>query len=136
VTSYTALVARAPVLAEDEGTDHGDIAAGDAVVVEAIAAPSAAPTLVPLHAFPRGAAAGIALHAVLEHVDFPSYDPAAARPGVEVELARQGLDRAAWGELVAAALGGVIDTPLADGGPRLRDLRPGAWRTRSSSRSF
>ncbi len=129
VTSYTALVARAPVLAEDEGTDHGDIAAGDAVVVEAIAAPSAAPTLVPLHAFPRGAAAGIALHAVLEHVDFPSYDPAAARPGVEVELARQGLDRAAWGELVAAALGGVIDTPLADGGPRLRDLRPGAWRT-------
>jgi len=129
VTSYTALVARAPVLAEDEGTDHDQLAAGDAVSVEGHAAPSAAPTRVPLHAFPRGAASGIALHAVLEHVDFPSYDPAAERPLVEAELTRQGLDRAAWGEVVAAALGGVIDTPLADGGPRLRDLAPGAWRT-------
>lgn len=136
VTSYTGLVARAPVAAEDEGADHDELAAVEAAAAPALEAlpvapapPPIAPTPVPLRAFPRGAAPGIALHAILERVNFPGYDPVAALPVVEAELARHGLDRAAWGEPVAAALGGVIDTPLSEGGPRLRDLEPGAWRS-------
>lgn len=145
VTSYTGLVAGGGRMAaggggaesEPEGPDHDELMPAAPLAGTPMSGVTAELEMelavalegsVPLGELPRGAAAGNALHALLERLDFPSYDPVVAQPVVNAELLRHGLDAAKWGEQVAAALGGVIDTPLTEGGLRLRDLVPGRWR--------
>jgi exodeoxyribonuclease V beta subunit len=70
----------------------------------------------------RGPAVGLALHEVLEHLDFPGADPDAVRRAVERASELRGLDagsRAALARSVLAAL----DTPLPPAGRlRLRNV--------------
>jgi exodeoxyribonuclease V beta subunit len=77
--------------------------------------------LVPLHAFPRGASAGDALHEILEHVDFAHMDSPEALTLAEKALARHGID-ASLAPMLVDALGRVLDTPL-DGTIRLARVR-------------
>lgn len=77
------------------------------------------------HAFPAGARAGTALHAVLETIDFARPVPA---DRVAEVLRRHGMD--ADPARVAAWLDRVLDTPLRDGPgavPGLRTLGPAGF---------
>jgi exodeoxyribonuclease V beta subunit len=102
-SSYTGLVRRAR--AESAGRDHdADVAAGEG---EALA---------------RGISVGLALHEVLEHLDFPGAEPRGVGRAVERASALHGVDPGAAAALVRVVLG-VIDTPLSpDGTLRLRDV--------------
>ncbi|MCB9666181.1 MAG: exodeoxyribonuclease V subunit beta [Alphaproteobacteria bacterium] len=78
----------------------------------------------PLDPLPRGARAGTAYHAVMEHLDF-------ARPGAEEavavvrrELRRHGLDEG-LAPAVLASVSDVCATPLGDGAPALGGVARG-----------
>jgi exodeoxyribonuclease V beta subunit len=95
-----------------------DVDEGTAASDRAFAEPEAQ---VPLHAFPRGASAGDALHEILEHVDFAEVDSPVARPVIERALTRHSIETS-WTATVAEALARVLATPL-QGKLRLADVR-------------
>lgn len=81
--------------------------------------PAAGADTVPLDALPAGASAGNVIHAVLEQIDFATVAAPKLREAVVRALPRHGLDAEPWADIVAAALGDVLDTPLVDGVRRL-----------------
>lgn len=118
VTSYSALAAGAV------GADRPDHDAVDAGVVIADA-PTPAPADTggaPLIArFPRGAAAGTALHGLFELLDFPAaHGPALGDP-VAQTLARAGYPPL-WQGTLERLVADVLDAPLDGAGLRLRDI--------------
>jgi exodeoxyribonuclease V beta subunit len=75
---------------------------------------------------PAGAALGTAVHGVLERLDFVGADAASVGALVDEVLAEQGLaavgDPGAWRDALVAGLLEVIDSPMCEDGPRLRDI--------------
>jgi exodeoxyribonuclease V beta subunit len=67
-----------------------------------------------LHALPRGAKAGDALHELFEHVDFGIRDLGELERAAERALERHGF-AASWAPEVAAAARDVLATPIAEG---------------------
>ena len=105
--------------AEDEGDD--------AESTERSAAVSAPPLpgRVTLAQFPRGRAAGNALHDVLERVVLQRAAAGEIARTVPDALARQGIDSARWSNTLTAALEATLDVPmygLAPTPPSLREL--------------
>jgi len=88
--------------------------------------PSAGPEPVPLASFPGGTDAGVALHAILEHLAFDRalQDPTHAPEVVQAWLGRSGFDTSAWVEPVAHGMRAAVDTPLGGslGALRLADV--------------
>jgi exodeoxyribonuclease V beta subunit len=118
VSSFSALAAHgAPLsLPQEVGRDV------DENTTDALERPGQEPeATVALHAFPRGASAGDALHEILEHVDFARMDAPEARDITEKALARHAIDPG-LAPLVTSALGRALDTPLA-GDLRLSRVR-------------
>lgn len=79
----------------------------------------------PLASFPRGRAAGNALHDVLERAMHADITADALSVTVPEALSRHGLDAARWGRVLEPALLRAIDVPLAglkDPAPTLRTL--------------
>jgi exodeoxyribonuclease V beta subunit len=109
LSSFSALVRLA-----DDGLEH-----------EPDRAVSGGGGTLPLAAFPRGAEAGTAVHAVLEEV--PPGELLGPR-GVEVaaaQLARHGIDATLWAAPLLAGLDEVVRTPILEDGTRLVDVAPG-----------
>ena len=77
-----------------------------------------------LAAFPRGARAGICLHALLEHWDFGEERADVAAAHVRVILPKFGFDPDTWSDEVGQALIAICHTPLSaeEGGLRLCDV--------------
>ncbi len=69
--------------------------------------------------FPRGAAAGTCLHAILEHISFT--DSADHETIINEQLARAGFEPS-WGTVVADWLADILDTGLDENGLRLSGL--------------
>jgi len=80
-----------------------------------------------MFSFPRGARAGICLHAVFEKLDFAAGDDGIPAL-VAGQLHRHGFGPE-WREPVAATVRNVINAPIMHGGDRfcLRELSPGDW---------
>ncbi len=80
-----------------------------------------------MFSFPRGARAGICLHAVFEKLDFAAGDDGTPAL-VAGQLHRHGFGPE-WCEPVAAMVRNVLNAPLVHGGDRfcLRELSPGDW---------
>lgn len=114
ITSYSALAAGAGADRPDH--DAVDQPAGN----EAPLPPPLAGPLSVAH-FPRGAAAGTALHSLFEQLDFP-----AAQGPVLADAVAQSLQRAGypphWQGILERLVGDVLDTPLDGSALRLRDL--------------
>ncbi|APZ44016.1 exodeoxyribonuclease V subunit beta [Acidihalobacter ferrooxydans] len=72
-------------------------------------------------AFPRGAQAGLFLHALLEKLDFPGAQGEALSDRVTEELARHGFD-SGWRPAIEALVTRVLDTPLDEAGLCLRNI--------------
>ncbi len=69
--------------------------------------------------FPKGAAAGTCLHAILEYISFT--DPADHETIINEQLLRAGFE-SSWGTVVAEWLADILDTGLDDNGLRLSGL--------------
>ncbi len=65
--------------------------------------------------FPRGAAAGLCLHELLEHLDFTCTDEEYRRRQVAIRLGRYNFDLC-WQEAVCGMLGDLLAVELAPGG--------------------
>ncbi|MBL8259218.1 MAG: exodeoxyribonuclease V subunit beta [Candidatus Competibacteraceae bacterium] len=74
--------------------------------------------------FPRGARAGICLHAIFERLDFNQRDRGRLQDHVGQTLKNHGLDQAAWAAVVSDMVEKVLQTPLDAGGLRLAALAP------------
>ncbi|MEJ2481305.1 MAG: exodeoxyribonuclease V subunit beta, partial [Acidihalobacter sp.] len=113
VTSYSGLVA-----------GHGERAElpdYDAVALDEVAAPAPARQQRDAFAFPRGAQAGLFLHALLERLDFPQARGGALAQAVHDGLRLHGFEPE-WRPAVEALITRVLDTPLDEAGLRLRDV--------------
>jgi len=80
---------------------------------------------VPLDAFPKGARSGNLMHDILEHADFAWRAGEGELDGLVARmLGRYGQDTERWTAPLAAALDGVLGTPLGrdSGEPCLRDI--------------
>ncbi len=113
VTSYSGLVA-----------GHGERAElpdYDAVALDEAAPPAPARLQRDAFAFPRGAQAGLFLHALLERLDFPQAHGETLSQAVRDGLRLHGFDPD-WRPAIEALITRVLDTPLDDAGLRLRDL--------------
>jgi exodeoxyribonuclease V beta subunit len=113
VTSYSGLVA-----------GHGERAElpdYDAVALDEAAAPAPLRPARDAFAFPRGAQAGLFLHALLERLDFPLARGEALSQAVRDGLRLHGFDPE-WRPAIEALITRVLDTPLNDDGLRLRDI--------------
>ncbi|AOV16043.1 hypothetical protein BJI67_02225 [Acidihalobacter aeolianus] len=111
VTSYSGLVA-----------GHGERA--ELPDYDAVAADEAAPPARPQRdafAFPRGAQAGLFLHALLEKLDFPEARGETLAQAVRAGLALHGFETE-WQPAVEALIGRVLDTPLDETGLCLREV--------------
>ena len=113
VSSFTGLSERShDVSRKGESPDH-DVDAPTAVAPEPVLEPQG------IHAFPRGATAGVFWHAVLEDC---VADPAADHATVITERLQQHGLPLDWLPLVEASLGQMLGTPLDDEGARLGAL--------------
>jgi exodeoxyribonuclease V beta subunit len=109
--------------------DHDE----SATAATAAPAPAAATPLQGMHAFARGTAAGICLHAILERLDFARAGAADARELVQQQLRRHGLADAAAhpaplspADDVCRALATLCSAPLPGPGFALAELSPRA----------
>ena len=103
--------------AAEEGRDHDEVEEGPA---PAPTSPSGEPVV--LHAFPRGAKAGTALHAVLEVADFSGEG---LRDVVREKLSEFGWADEEWGEVLTRGLAQVLATPLDPSGMALAHVPRG-----------
>jgi exodeoxyribonuclease V beta subunit len=113
LTSYSGLIASvhdAPEAArpEPERPDYDEATVNDSVRESRI---SASP-IQDVFTFPKGAAAGTCLHAILEQISFT--DPGTHEAVMTAELARAGFDQS-WVPVVAAWMGDVLQTPFTVG---------------------
>ncbi len=128
VSSFSALAAHGAPLSLPAEVGR-DVDEGTATAALEADTTEAQPVL--LHGFPRGAAAGDALHEILERVDFQRLDGEQTGPIVERALRRHAIDES-WTPTVIQALGRVLDTPL-DESRRLRlSERPAGAPTRGA----
>ena len=97
-----------------------DVDVGTALSLPAISLASA-DDLVPLHAFPRGAKAGDALHELFETLDFQTRDHPSLELASRRVLERHGIDPS-WAPSLAGAVLQILATPLGPGGLRLADV--------------
>ncbi len=74
--------------------------------------------------FPRGAQAGVCLHALFEYWDFTSQDTEAMQTLVARTLLQYGFDAEKWTDVACQWLGEVLATSLDNAGLRLSDLTP------------
>ncbi len=122
VGSFTGLTARqaneAPLLLETPDYDLGVTAPG------AEAAPIPSATIGTAFAFPRGARAGICLHAIFERLDFATPERDRLEVLVTDQLQRHGLDATLWTETVVDWVQRVVTTPLNAQGLVLATLTP------------
>lgn len=83
-----------------------------------------------IFAFPKGADAGIFMHALFEELDFAVNDPGVLEALVSAQLERFGYGQS-WIPVIAGMVGEVLATSLASPtGPfTLGSLRRGAWQT-------
>jgi len=120
VSSFSALVAERAELSDAarEGLDRDELAA-----VEVVVAGAAEPRRLRLADLPAGTRTGLMFHKILELIDFAAVGDSAQRQVIERQVAAYGLERK-WGDLLAAALSDIVDTPLpvAAGAFRLRDV--------------
>lgn len=72
-----------------------------------------------IHHFPRGAAAGICLHGILERVDCRA-DTLAPADMIAAQLARHGFEDI-WVPALQQMIANTLNAPLAAGEPRLKD---------------
>lgn len=110
VGSFTALTAGQAV----EVPDHDLTVALPPVDVEPVADAGR-----DAFAFPRGARAGVCLHAIFERLDFTRPDREPLETLIGRTLTGHGLDAAAWTPIVADWVGRVLATPLDESGLRL-----------------
>lgn len=75
-------------------------------------------------AFPRGARAGVCLHALFERLDFTQRDRERLETLVSRTLAGHGLDAAEWTPTVADWAERVLETPLDESGLTLATVAP------------
>ncbi|AOU99080.1 exodeoxyribonuclease V subunit beta [Acidihalobacter yilgarnensis] len=113
VTSYSGLVA-------DHGT-RPELPDYDAVALDEVSSNPPARTVRDAFAFPRGARAGLFLHALLERLDFPQAQGEILAQAVRAGLQLHGF-AADWQPAIEALVRQVLDTPLDDAGLRLRDI--------------
>jgi exodeoxyribonuclease V beta subunit len=110
-SSYTGLVRLARV--ESAGRDHDAEVAAEAEVELSEGGSGE---------LARGSAVGLALHEVLEHLDFPGADPEGVRSAVERASVLHGVDAGSQAALTRSVLA-ALDTPLPPVGHlRLRDV--------------
>ncbi|AJE04845.1 exodeoxyribonuclease V subunit beta [Geobacter pickeringii] len=123
VASFTSFVARHRPEEELPDRDQRDGGAAEPPEAERSVPPPDS-----IFAFPRGAQAGIALHAIFEKLDFAGADEGAVRGVVARQLERYGFD-AAWCGPVCALVWNVFRAPLADaeGTGFLAALKKGEW---------
>ena len=121
VGSFTLLSAGQPSEAPDD--DVAALAFADAVdpVEPAEAGPVAGGAE---FAFPRGARAGVCLHAILERLDFGERDRERVEAVVRRLLTGYGLDAEVWTAGVADWVGRVVATPLNQNGLKLAAVTP------------
>ena len=124
--------------AADEGDERRApsplLAAAEARALEEPVAPR-----VPLADFPRGRAAGNALHDVFERAVHARFSAPSLAEYVPEALERQGLDVARWASPLAAALDASVDVPLIGlgaTGERGADAHSPTLRTLTTDRVF
>ncbi|HRD50224.1 MAG TPA: exodeoxyribonuclease V subunit beta [Candidatus Contendobacter sp.] len=117
VGSFTALTAGHTV----ETPDYDMTAAAPAVEAEPAAARSVSRDI---FAFPRGARAGVCLHALFERLDFTQRDRERLETLVSRTLAGHGLDAAEWTPTIADLVERVLATPLNESGLMLAAITP------------
>ncbi|HEX6592840.1 MAG TPA: exodeoxyribonuclease V subunit beta, partial [Moraxellaceae bacterium] len=113
VSSFTGLSESAHGLPEQESPDHDAAVAATPVVQEDLVVPEG------IHAFPRGARAGVFWHALLE--DFVGMTVANPAQQMADRLQEHGI-APEWQPQVAASLQQLLDTPLDAEGARLGAL--------------
>jgi exodeoxyribonuclease V beta subunit len=119
--------------AADEGDDRRATPAPRASFVER--APDDSTTLatvsprVALAEFPRGRAAGNALHEVFERAVRARFTAPSMAEYVADALSRHGLDAARWASELAVALDTAVDVPLVGLGPTVERAVNGDWPT-------
>jgi exodeoxyribonuclease V beta subunit len=104
-------------LAAGQSTDAPDydLIARPIEVVSTTAVPVAV-TGTDIFQFPRGAKAGICLHALFERLDFTERNPEPIASVVQWALDRHGFDAALWLPVITDLVTRVLVTPLADSG--------------------
>ena len=118
VTSYSALAAGA---VGADRPDHDAVDAGIVVAEAPVAAPADSGGVLPIARFPRGAAAGTALHGLFEVLDFPVAQGPALADAVAQTLARAGYPPH-WQGTLERLVTDVLDAPLDGAGLRLRGI--------------
>jgi len=123
VTSFTSFASFEPKAAElpdrDEATYGSDVSEHKAAEV---------PVGMNIFTFPRGAKAGIFMHALFEELDFAAASEEAIAGIVAKNLQLHGFD-GAWQPCISAMVANVINAPLAaaDGSFSLAELKKGSW---------
>lgn len=120
VGSFTALTAQAasPTLVS-ETPDY------DLEVMQPSEAAAPSPTeIYDSFSFPRGARAGICLHAIFERLDFANPDREQRAMLIHDQLQRHGLDSAAWTPAVSLWVEQALATPLDPSGLTLAAITP------------
>ncbi len=115
VGSFTALTAGHAVEAPDYDMT---------VTVPVVETEPAADSVRDVFAFPRGARAGVCLHAIFERLDFTQQDRERLEALVGRTLTGHGLDAAAWTPTVADWVERVLATPLDQSGLTLATVAP------------
>jgi exodeoxyribonuclease V beta subunit len=125
-TSYSALTAVSLVHA-DVGRD---VDALPERPLEVDAAGQIGAVELPLAELPPGPRTGEALHELLEHTDFASFQASSSAPDVAATLTRFGLDAARFEQPVRRGVSRVLDVRLLDTEPelKLRSLAAGSYR--------
>lgn len=118
VTSYSALAAGA---VGADRPDHDAVDAGIVVAEAPVAAPADSGGVLPIARFPRGAAAGTALHGLFEVLDFPVAHGPALTEAVAQTLTRAGYPPH-WQGTLERLVADVLDALLDGAGLRLRDI--------------
>lgn len=125
VTSFTSFVSHEPNSVELPDRDESPY---KSVVSGQSGADS--PAGMNIFTFPRGAKAGIFMHAIFEELDFPAASEEAIAEIVARNLRLHGFDPA-WQACICAMVANVLSAPLAavDGFFALAELKKGGWLT-------
>ncbi len=121
VGSFTGLAAGPSGGQSGELPDY-DMAATAMPVTEETSETAVAVPGLTIFEFPRGAKAGICLHALFEHLDFTEQNHEAIESLVERTLNGHGFSGAVWRPVVADMARRVLATPLDENGLRLANI--------------
>ncbi len=121
VASFTSFALRHRTEEEQPDRDQGTTSAGEPPETEAFLPPPGS-----IFAFPRGARAGIVLHAIFEQLNFAQAPTGTIREVVTRQLERYGFGDQ-WCEAVCSLVGNVLRVPLAGESFSLASLKKGEW---------